>query len=72
MRRKATIITLLLIFESIITACNSSPKVDWELTFSGAVSNPTTISYAELTDMEFIALDNVLMEKTVGEDEVGK
>jgi len=64
-----TILVICLVL--LITACSSVPEVDWELEFSGDVGNPYTVSYMELTKMKIIDLQDVLMEKSVGEDEVG-
>jgi len=61
---------LLLIIPLVLAACGGTPNVDWELTVSGDVSNPMTFTYDELADMEQVNLDDVLMEKSRGEDEV--
>lgn len=60
---------LLLILPLVLSACGA-PKVDWELSISGDVSNPTTFTYQELSKMTFVDLNDVLMEKSRGEDEV--
>jgi DMSO/TMAO reductase YedYZ molybdopterin-dependent catalytic subunit len=54
----------------LLSACGGAPKVDWTLSISGEVSNPVSYSYAELAKMEMVNLDDVLMEKSRGEDEV--
>lgn len=46
------------------------PDVEWTLNIGGEVSHPLTLSYAELAAMDFVDLDDVLMEKSRGEDEV--
>lgn len=51
-----------------LTACGGAPNVDWELSVTGDVSNPVTLSYAELTEMEQKDLNDILMEKSLGED----
>lgn len=51
-----------------LTACGGAPNVDWELSVTGDVSNPITLSYAELTEMEQKDLNDILMEKSLGED----
>jgi DMSO/TMAO reductase YedYZ molybdopterin-dependent catalytic subunit len=61
---------LLLIIPLVLAACGGTPNVDWELTVSGDVSNPTTFTYNDLANMEQVNLDDVLMEKSRGEDEV--
>lgn len=61
-------VTLLaLIF--LLTAC-STPHVEWELKISGDVRTPITYSFDELADMELVDLDDILMEKSRGEDEI--
>jgi DMSO/TMAO reductase YedYZ molybdopterin-dependent catalytic subunit len=53
-----------------LTACGGVPNVDWELTISGAVSTPVTVTYKELAMMTQLKLDEIMMEKSTGEDEV--
>jgi DMSO/TMAO reductase YedYZ molybdopterin-dependent catalytic subunit len=54
----------------VLTGCGGVPSVDWELTISGDVENPATYSYQELAGMEQLDLEEILMEKSTGEDEV--
>ena len=61
---------LFLIIPLVLAACGGTPNVDWELSVSGDVSNPITITYDELAEMEQVNLDDILMEKSRGEDEV--
>jgi DMSO/TMAO reductase YedYZ molybdopterin-dependent catalytic subunit len=61
---------LLIVLPLLLSACSGVPKVDWTLTIGGEVSNPLTLSYADLAAMDFVDLDDVLMEKSRGEDEV--
>jgi DMSO/TMAO reductase YedYZ molybdopterin-dependent catalytic subunit len=61
---------LLLILPILLTACGGPPNVDWELSITGDVATPTTYTFDELANMELINLDDVLMEKSRGEDEV--
>ena len=63
-------LTLTIILFGLLAACNSVPNVDWELSISGEVSNPTTFTYAELAALPQVDLKDVLMEKSRGEDEV--
>lgn len=63
-------ISLLILLVTLLAACNSAPKVDWDLSISGAVSNPSVFSYEELAAMPQVDLTDVLMEKSRGEDEV--
>lgn len=53
----------------LLAACGGAPKVDWELSISGAVDNPTVFTYADLVDLPMVDLENILMEKSRGEDE---
>lgn len=53
-----------------LTACGGAPNVDWELSVTGDVSNPITLNYKELTEMEQKDLNEILMEKSLGEDVV--
>ena len=53
-------------------ACGgSAPKVDWTVKVSGAVSNPLTLSYADLAKMPQADLKDVLMDKSLGKDITG-
>jgi DMSO/TMAO reductase YedYZ molybdopterin-dependent catalytic subunit len=45
--------------------------VDWELGVSGNVATPLTLSYADLAEMPQTDLEDILMEKSVGEDTTG-
>jgi len=63
------LILLMMAIPLLLSACGT-PKVDWELSISGDVSNPTTFSYQELTKLPQVDLNEVLMEKSRGEDEV--
>lgn len=61
---------LILVIPLLLSACGGSPKVEWELSISGDVSNPTTITFNELAELPQVELNDVLMEKSRGEDEV--
>lgn len=63
-------IPILVALSFLLSACGGPPKVDWELSVSGEVSNPTVFSYEELANMPQVKLQDVLMEKSRGEDEV--
>jgi DMSO/TMAO reductase YedYZ molybdopterin-dependent catalytic subunit len=63
-------ITLLLLLG--LTGCGAAaPKVDWTLDVNGAVSNPLSLSFADLADMPQSDLNDILMEKSLGEDTSG-
>ena len=61
---------LLLVLPILLTACGGPPNVDWELSISGDVASPVTYGYEELAKMAMVDLNDVLMEKSRGEDEV--
>jgi len=58
---------ILLVFPMLLTACRVS-NVEWELKISGNVSNPITYSFDELAKMEFVDLNDVLMERSRPDD----
>ena len=64
------IIAILLLLPALLSACGGTPNVDWALTITGDVSNPSTFTYEELAEMPQVDLNDVLMEKSRGEDEV--
>jgi hypothetical protein len=54
-----------------LTACGSGvPKVEWELKISGDVHPPLIFTYDNLASREMVDLTEILMAKSVGEDEV--
>jgi DMSO/TMAO reductase YedYZ molybdopterin-dependent catalytic subunit len=55
----------------MLSACASIPKIDWQLSISGAVSNPLTVNYKELAKMPQTDLKDIFMDKSTGEDSVG-
>lgn len=61
---------LLIIIPILLSGCSNVPDVDWTLVIHGEVTTPLTLSYADLAAMDFVNLDDVLMEKSRGEDEV--
>jgi DMSO/TMAO reductase YedYZ molybdopterin-dependent catalytic subunit len=59
------------LFSALLVGCGGgAPDVDWELQVSGDVTNPITLSYAELVALPQVELDDLLMEKSTGEDVV--
>jgi DMSO/TMAO reductase YedYZ molybdopterin-dependent catalytic subunit len=56
----------------LLAGCGGgAPKVDWELSVSGVVDTPLALTYEELVKMPQTELNEILMEKTVGEDTTG-
>jgi DMSO/TMAO reductase YedYZ molybdopterin-dependent catalytic subunit len=70
MKQKSMVFLIALLLVVGLTGCGGAPKVDWELAISGAVSTPLTLGYNDLVEMEQIDLNDVLMEKSLGEDVV--
>lgn len=68
--RKKWLWSLIVVIPMLLAACGGTPKVDWELSISGDVSNPVTYTFDDLAKMDMIDLDDVYMEKSRGEDEV--
>jgi hypothetical protein len=57
----------------LLAACGGSgaPNADWTLTVSGSgVENELTLSYQELAEMEQTELNDILMRKSRGEDQM--
>ena len=71
MSRKTVFLTALLVVLALAGCGGGAPDVEWTLGVSGAVSNPLTLSYAELADMPQTDLSDILMEKSLGEDTTG-
>ena len=65
-----TSILFLFMFIPVLLSACGAPNVDWELSISGEVENPVKFTYKELAAMEIVDLNDVLMEKSRGEDEV--
>lgn len=70
MRTKTTYLTLILIVVALIASGCGAPKVDWELTVTGAVDTPLTLSFADLVKMPQTDLNDILMQRSRGEDSV--
>ena len=54
-----------------LAGCGGAPKVDWDLKVSGAVDTPLTLAHGDLAKMPEVDLEDILMEKSLGEDEIG-
>ena len=46
------------------------PNVDWTLKISGEVATPMEFSFADLAKMDQTDLNDIMMEKSTGEDEI--
>jgi len=69
--RKWVFLGLVVILLLSLTACGSGvPKVEWDLKISGDVQTPLTFTYDDLASREMVDLTEILMAKSVGEDEV--
>jgi DMSO/TMAO reductase YedYZ molybdopterin-dependent catalytic subunit len=66
--RNKTFFTVLILLAIGLAACGGAPKVDWELGISGQVNEPLTLGYDELVDMPQVDLNDILMERSEGED----
>jgi len=62
------LVTVGLVLVLGLAACDGAPKVEWTLEVTGG-STPVTLSYADLVDMPQTDLKDVLMQKSLGEDE---
>jgi len=69
--RKTKLLIIFIFIGVMLTACSTTPDVDWNLTVSGAVKNPFTISFNELAELPQLDHADVFMDKSVGEDETG-
>jgi len=54
-----------------LSACAGAPRVDWTLEISGAVDTPLTLDYGTLVQLPETDLEDILMQKSLGEDEIG-
>ncbi|MCB2203092.1 molybdopterin-dependent oxidoreductase [bacterium] len=61
---------LAIVIPMLLSACGGTPKVDWTLSVNGEVETPLEYSFDELAKMDMVNLDEILMEKSRGEDEV--
>lgn len=73
--KRYTILTMFLVLAILLAAgCGGggpqAPQVDWTLTVEGEVDNPLSLSFADLASMEQVSLDQILMQRSQGEDTV--
>ncbi len=70
MKNRNKIIPVIVIIAGILfSACNSSPRVDWNVKVTGAVENSLDLKFQDLMKLPQIDLNNILMDKSIGEDE---
>jgi DMSO/TMAO reductase YedYZ molybdopterin-dependent catalytic subunit len=69
--KKSKFIYILVLFVIFLVSCNAAPKSEWELSVSGSVNEPFSLTYKELSEMPQLTLDDVFMDKSVGDDETG-
>jgi DMSO/TMAO reductase YedYZ molybdopterin-dependent catalytic subunit len=73
-RRRTRIACLVLwvgLIAGALTGCGAgAPRVDWTLNITGAVEKPLALEYGTLVQMEQTDLRDVLMQKSLGEDEI--
>jgi len=68
MKHKRATLAILMLALFLLASCG--PKVEWDLVIDGAVDNPKTLSYADLARMKKVKLEDILMMKSHGEDEI--
>jgi len=62
------LVLLALVLSTALVGCQTAPKVDWELQITGAVNHPLTLSYRDLVKRDQVTLENILMQRSKGED----
>lgn len=60
---------IILTIPLLFIACGT-PNIEWNLAISGEVSSPTTYTFDDLSEMKLVDLEDILMERSHGEDEV--
>lgn len=68
MRNRAIATIVLLLVLGLAGCGGAAPSVDWTLGVSGAVDSPLTLDYTELVNMPQVELEDILMERSLGED----
>jgi DMSO/TMAO reductase YedYZ molybdopterin-dependent catalytic subunit len=71
MYKKAVLVVALLLVVGLAACGGAAPKVEWELQVGGAVTSPLTLTYADLAKMPQQDLEDILMQKSRGEDTTG-
>jgi len=71
MIKKNTALLTLVLLMGVLVGCGAKiPSVDWTLKISGEVATPLELSFTDLAKMDQTDLNDILMEKSTGEDEV--
>jgi DMSO/TMAO reductase YedYZ molybdopterin-dependent catalytic subunit len=73
LRKSSFVYPLVLVglLSTLLAGCGrGTPNVDWELQVSGDVASPLTLSYEDLTEMPQVELNDILMERSTGENVV--
>ena len=71
MTKKNTALLTVVFLMAFLVGCGpKAPDVDWTLKISGDVTTPLDLSFADLAAMDQIELNDILMEKSTGEDVV--
>ena len=68
---KILLISLIILSGIAFPACSSGPNVDWNLKISGAVTKSLDLKYQDLVKLPQTDLKEILMDKSIGEDETG-
>ena len=72
MRNRKNVFLFILILTGILfSACASGSKVDWNIKITGAVEKSLDFSFQDLVDLPQTDLKDILMNKSIGEDETG-
>jgi DMSO/TMAO reductase YedYZ molybdopterin-dependent catalytic subunit len=66
--KRVSVLAIVLLGVALAACGGNAPKVDWSIEINGAVSQPLTLTYAELAKREQVTLENVLMRRSQGED----
>jgi DMSO/TMAO reductase YedYZ molybdopterin-dependent catalytic subunit len=71
MKKKTLWIVSLLLLVSLVGCGGGAPDEDWTVQVTGAVTTPLSVSYQDLADMPQTELNDILMERSEGEDTTG-
>ncbi len=69
-KKNTTLLTLVLVMGFLVGCGAKIPNVDWTLKISGEVATPMEFSFADLAKMDQTDLNDIMMEKSTGEDEI--